>query len=146
MRGKPEKKGGGLSAPDPQEVAALKRATEAVALTKGATPEQIAFLAIAVWIAERTRLSAAHRVCADLVFDLKDSQMRGFVEAALPAIANTLSHIPRDKPLFELSRDQVVDVALAFIEGARESFVAAGEAMGLPFDDEIPFGGQEKAA
>lgn len=138
-------RGGAIAAPDPQEAAALKRATDAVALTKGATPEQIAFLAISVWIAERTRLSSAHRVDAQLVFDLKNSQMRGFVEAALPAIANTLAHIPRDKPLFELTRDQVVDVALAFIEGARESFVAAGEAMGLPFDDDIRFGGQVAA-
>lgn len=139
MRGV-QKKGSGYAAPDPQEERALARAADAVARFGGGKPDAIAAVAISSWIIERTRLSAAHRVNAELRFNLTDARMRGFIEAALPAVAGTLAHIPADKPLFELTRDQVVDVAIAFIEGAREAFVAANEAMGLPFDDEIPFG------
>jgi hypothetical protein len=135
MRGaKP--KGGGTTAPDPQEERALARAADAVARFGTGKPDTIAAVAISAWIIERTKLSASHRVSAELLFDLKDARMRGLAEAALPAIANTLGHIPSDAPLFALTKD----VAMAMLEGIREAAVAANEALGFPFDDDIPFG------
>lgn len=140
MRGKEKKGGGGVSAPDPHEERALARAADAVARFGGGKPEAVAAVAISTWIIERTRLTASHRVNAELLFDLKDARMRGLAEAALPAIANTLGHIPSDKALFELSREQVLDVGMAFLEGIREAAVSANESLGFPFDDHIPFG------
>jgi hypothetical protein len=84
-------------------------------------------------------MAASVRINADLMFDLGDARMRGFIEAALPAIGGALSRLPPDVPLFELDKAQVVDVFLAGIRGAQEAALAANESLGFPFDDEVPF-------
>jgi hypothetical protein len=88
-------------------------------------------------------MAASVRLNADLMFDLQDSRMRGFIEAALPAIGASVAHLPSDRPLFDLEKAQVVDVILAGILGAQEAALAANESLSFPFSDDIPFGGAE---
>lgn len=127
------------SEPDYQENAALARAEKVVARFAPGFPLSCAAVVISEWIVARTSMAASIRMNADLMFDLGDARLRGFVEAALPAIGGSLAGLPADVPLFELSREQVVDVIVAGILGAQEAAVAANESLGFPFDDEIPF-------
>jgi len=126
--------------PDPEEEAALDRAAQAVARFSPnlSAPRSLAAVAISEWIIARTSTAAARR-SQHLVFGLGDAQVRGFVEAALPAIGAALSHLPADVPFFELDKDQVIDLFMAGIEGAREAAVLTNESLGFPFDDEVPF-------
>lgn len=117
----------------------MERAVAAAQRFAPGTSSSTVAVAISEWILARTALCAGPRVNAELLFDYKDARLRGFVEAALPAIGNTLSWLPADKPLFELSKDEVIGVLVAGIEGAREAAVAAGESLGFPFSDEVPF-------
>lgn len=85
-------------------------------------------------------MAANVRLNAELLFDLQDARLRGFLEAALPAIGATIAHLPADKPFFELEKAQIIDLFMAGIVGAQEAAVAANESLGFPFDDEVPFG------
>jgi hypothetical protein len=76
---------------------------------------------------------------AERVFDLGDTRLRGYAEAALPHIGATLAALPADVPFFALDKRQVIDIFMAGIEGVREAAVAANESVGWPFDDECPF-------
>jgi hypothetical protein len=125
--------------PDYQEERALARAVAAAQRFAPGTNAAVVSVAISEWIIARTSMAASVRLNADLMFDLKDARLRGFIEAALPAIGNTLSHLPGDKPLFDLSRDEVVGVFAAGIQGAQEAAVCANESLGFPFSDEVPF-------
>lgn len=127
--------------PDYQEVEALNRAEAALNYFSPGLPKPraLAEVAISAWIIARTSMAASVRLSADLVFDLKDARMRGFLEAALPQIGAALAHLPADIALFDLSKDQILDVFSAAIAGAREAAVSANESLGFPFDDEIPY-------
>lgn len=125
--------------PDHQEQRALERAAEAVAKFGSGKPDTIAAVAISAWIISRTSSAASVRMNAELLFDLGNAWLRGFVEAALPAIGESLAHLPADRPLFELEKAQVVDVIVAGILGAQEAAVSANESLGFSFDDEIPY-------
>lgn len=125
--------------PDYQEIRALERAVAAMQRFAPGTNAALASVAISEWIIARTSMAASIRINADLMFDLKDSRLRGFIEAALPTIGASIAHLPADKPLFELDVAQVIDVIVAGIRGAQEAAVAANESLGFPFDDEIPF-------
>lgn len=125
--------------PDYQEEQALARAVSAMQRFQPGATAALASVAISEWIVARTSMAASVRMNADLMFDLSNSRMRGFLEAALPAIGGTLAHIPADKPLFELDVAEVIDVFMAAIEGAREAAVSANESLGFPFSDEVPF-------
>lgn len=129
--------------PDYREQAALERAEGAlINFHPGVpSPRSLAAVAISEWIIARTSMAASIRMNADLMFNLGDARLRGFVEAALPAIGGSLAGLPADKPLFELSKAQIVDVIVAGILGAQEAAVSANESLGFPFDDEVPFGG-----
>lgn len=129
-----------VASPDPQEEAALQRAAEALLEFRPglSDPKILAYVAISAWIVSRTAQSARIRF-GELAFDLNDARLRGFIEGALPRIGEALAHIPADAPLFELTRDQVVDVFLAGIAATQEAAVAANESLGFPFCDEVPF-------
>lgn len=122
------------SPPDPEEQAAVARAASTLReIAPGvANPEAVATAVISAWIIERVRLSCG-RITGDIVFDLSDSHLRGSLEASLPKLAEALAHLPSDKPLFALSKDEVVDV---FAAGC-----LAGRERGALLNDEIPFGG-----
>jgi hypothetical protein len=122
---------------DAEEAAAVDAAAATLAgLSPGVKdPKAVATAIICTWIINRMRMSASKRLSGDLVFDLKNSKVRGRVEAALPQIANALGHIPPDAPLFSLSKEQIVDVFVAAINGAAHATVATMEDP----DDEIPF-------
>lgn len=124
---------------DYQEERALARAVEAAKRFSPGINEAVVSVAISEWIIARTSMCVGSRVNAELLFDYKDARVRGFIEAALPAIANTLSHLPADVPFFELPKAVVVDIFATGIAGAQEAAVAAGESLGFPFDDEVPF-------
>jgi hypothetical protein len=125
--------------PDYQEEQALARAVAAAQRFAPTTSEGAVSVAISEWIIARTSMAASVRLNADLMFDLKDARLRGFVEAALPAIGGSLEHLPADKPLFDLSKEEVVSVFIAGIRGAQEAAVSANESLGFPFSDEVPF-------
>lgn len=133
---------GPTTPPDYQEQAALDRAAQAVERFPGANSARaIAGVAISEWIIARTSMAASVRLNADLLFDLGDARLRGFVEAALPHIAMALTAQGFDfnMPFGALEKSQVVDFITAGIVGAQEAAVAANESLGFPFDDEIPF-------
>lgn len=137
-----QEKGAAKAAPQPdyQEQRALERATEALnRCAPGTDPRSVVAVVISEWIIARTSMAASIRMNAELLFDLGDARLRGFVEAALPAIGGALSHLPSDTPLFALSKEQIVDVVVAGILGAQEAAVSANESVGFPFDDEVPF-------
>lgn len=122
------------SPPDPEEQAAVARAASTLReIAPGvANPEAVATAVISAWIIERVRLSCG-RITGDIVFDLSDSHLRGSLEASLPKLGEALAHLPSDKPLFALSKDEVVDV---FAAGC-----LAGRERGALLNDEFPFGG-----
>lgn len=126
-------------APDYQEERALDRAGNAVAKFGAGSPRSVAAVAISEWICARTSMAASNRINAELMFDLGDARMRGFLEAALPAIGANLAALPGDVPFFALEKSQVIDVFMAGIVGATEAAVSANESLGFPFSDEIPF-------
>lgn len=140
-----QEKGAAKAAPQPdyQEQRALERARDALIKFHPGLPqpESLAAVAISAWILSRTSQAASVRMNAELLFDLGDARLRGFVEAALPAIGGSLASIPPDVPLFDLEKAQIVDVIVAGILGAQEAAVSANESLGYPFSDEIPFGG-----
>jgi hypothetical protein len=130
---------------DLAEEAALDRAASGLQkfMTGGGyTPRSLASVAISEWIIARASMIASGRIGSQhLLFDLKDSRLRGYIEAALPSIAAALEHIDPEAPLFSLEKDAVVDVFLAGIAGAREAAVLVAEApLTDNFDDAIPFG------
>lgn len=125
--------------PDHQEEAALARAVAAMQKFQPGANAALASVAISEWIIARTSMAASVRLTADLMFDLNDARLRGFVEAALPVIGGNISHLPADKPLFELEQFQVVDMIVAGILGAQEAALSANESLGFPFDDQVPF-------
>lgn len=128
--------------PDYQEIAALDEAEAALINFMPGVPQprNLATIAISAWIVSRTRQSARIRMAETLVFDLTPARYRGYAEAALGVIAQSLANLPSDVPFFELSKSQVVDVIVASMCGIREAAVAAGESAAFPFDDEIPYG------
>lgn len=128
--------------PDLDEEKALDRAAEALGkfmAAGAATHRSLAAVAISEWIIARTKLCAAPNFNASLLFNLKDARLRGFVEASLPAVGNSVLHLPSDVAFFSLERDQVVDLGVAFIKGAEEARGSTLVSMGAPFNDEIPF-------
>jgi hypothetical protein len=122
---------GNASCPDPDEVAALAAAVEATGM-----PERLVVEAISTWITTRARLCAGARLTENLAFDLGDAKLRGFVEAALPAIGGAVD-VPADVPFYSLDRDAVVDLFTVAVQAVREAAVAAGESPN--FSMEIPF-------
>lgn len=127
--------------PDDQEDRALERAGKALADFGTAPPRTLAAVAISEWICARTSMMASVRCNSELLFNLGDARLRGFVEAALPAIANSLGEVDLSRSLFDLGKDEIVGVFVAGILGAQEAAVAANESLNFPFDDAIPFGG-----
>jgi hypothetical protein len=138
----PRRKEGPKAPPDRdyQEERALARAVEAAKRFSPGINDAAIAVAISEWILSRTSMLASVRLNQKLLFDFKDARLRGFVEAALPSIGDSLGHLPPDVPFFELTPDQVIDVFVAGILGAQGAAVAANESLGFPFDDEIPFG------
>ena len=130
--------------PDYQEERALDRAAKALEDFRPgiANARYLAQVAISQWVLERHRLTAAPRMTAERVFDIGDARLRGFVEAALPRAGATLAEagLPEGTALFDLSKEHIVDVFMAGTVGAQEAAMAAGESLGFPFSDEIPFG------
>lgn len=123
------KRSGVAVTPDPDEEAAFAEAVAAVKLAWPlcGDPERVAYEAISRWIVERTLRATKPRLSETLAFNLQDSRLRGYVTAALPHIGSAIAHLPPDKPLFKLSKDQVVDVFVAGIIGAMEASVSFGE-------------------
>ena len=122
-----------MAPPDPEEAAAVARAAARLKeLLPGCpSPEAVVYAVVSAWIVERVRLSVNRILCGQVAYGLGDAHLRGSLEAALPRIGAELSHLPADKPFFELSKDQVVDVlAVGF---------KAGVATGALLNDEIPF-------
>lgn len=128
--------------PDPEEEAALNRAAAALErFGPGGDARSRAAVVISEWIIARTSTAARRRGGEHLLFDLADARIRGFVEAALPSIgAAVAERIDAETPFFELDKEQVIDLFVAGIEGAREAAVLANEDLGFPFSDDIPFG------
>lgn len=125
-------KGAALPPPDPEEEAALDRASatlRGLAPSVG-DPRAVASAVISAWIIERVRLSIG-RVSGKHAFTLDDAHLRGSLEAALPEIGEALSHLPAETPMFGLSKDQIVDVLVAGCQ--------AGKRTGALLNDEIPF-------
>lgn len=129
-----QKKGAAIaSPPDPEEQAAVARAAGCLKdLLPGCqAPEAVVYAVVSAWIVERVRLSVGRVLCGEIAYGLGDAHLRGSLEAALPWIGSELAHLPADKPFFELSKDQVVDVlAIGF---------KAGVKTGALLNDEIPF-------
>lgn len=124
------------AAPDPDEEQALAAATAALAGCRD--PKSAAYACISAWIQKRAELTAGARMTETVAFDLGDAQLRGVIAACLPSIGNALCGLPADKPFFELSKDQVIDVFAAGLSLVREAKVRAMESPHL-LDDEIPF-------
>lgn len=118
---------------DEEELKALRAAAEEVTLKKGSPPEVIAEAVITRWILERAVLVTAKRT-GPVAFDLKNAKLRGFYAALLPQIGGALTHLPADKPFWELDKDEVLDIFIAGFQAA----VAARVAL-LELDDDIPF-------
>lgn len=119
--------------PDPEELAAVQ-----VAATKlkelfpsHPNPEAVVYAIVSAWIIERVRLSFGRTLCGEIAYSLGDAHLRGSLEALLPQIGSQLSHLPPDKPFFDLSKEQVVDVLAIGFHAGKES--------GAFFDDEIPY-------
>lgn len=129
------KKAGGFgpSPIDPEEEVALQRATATLAdhAPRIANARAVTQAVISAWIIERVRLSIPRILCGKLAYGLGDSHLRGSLEAALPEVGAALAHLPSDKPFFELTREQVVDILAVGFQAGRES--------GALLNDEIPF-------
>lgn len=122
-----------LPPPDPEEEAAIARACDKLKefFPGHASPRSVVYAIVSAWIIERVKLSIGRVLCGKVAYNLGDSHLRGSLEAALPEIGEQLSHLPSDKPFFELSKDQVIDIlAIGF---------HAGQNGGALLDDEIPF-------
>lgn len=135
MAAQRRKKAEGFGPPpiDPEEEAALQRAIatlheHAPNIANGRAVTQAV---ISAWIIERVRLSVPRIMCGKLAYGLGDSHLRGSLEAVLPEVGAALTHLPADKPFFELTKDQVVDVLAVGFQAGRES--------GALLNDEIPF-------
>lgn len=128
--------------PNPDEDAALSiAATELRALCPSVhNAEAVTSAVISKWIIERSKRASRVRLSETVAFDLGDARLRGFIEAALPQIGEALGGLDPTKPLFELSRDEVVGVFAAACIGASAAATAYGESQAFPFDDPIPFG------
>jgi hypothetical protein len=86
---------------------------------------------VSAWIIERVKLSVGRVLCGEIAYSLGDAHLRGSLEHLLPQIGAQLAHLPSDKPFFDLSKEQVIDVlAIGF---------HAGMDSGAFFDDEIPY-------
>jgi hypothetical protein len=133
MAGRKIKGGFTPPTPDPEEVAAVDRATEKLKdLLPGCpNPRAVVEAVVSAWIVERVRLSVGRLLCGEIAYSLGDAHLRGSLEAALPDIAAALADLPADVPFFELSKEQVIDVlAVGF---------HAGKDTGALLDDEVPF-------
>jgi hypothetical protein len=134
-------KGRLTAAPDVQEERALTEAEEAL---RRVFPDlkvnlrSIAAVAISGWIVSRSRQTAGIRLAENLAYNLGDSRLRGFAEAALPSVGETLAALPADVPFFDLEKEQVVDVIVAAVQGAQAAAVAAKESLSFAFDDPLP--------
>lgn len=120
--------------PDPEEEAAVYRAAARFKefFPNHPAPESIVYAVVSAWIVERVRLSIGRTLCGEIAYGLGDAHLRGSLEALLPQIGAQLSHLPPDKPFFELSKEQVVDILAIGFHAGREG--------GALLDDEIPFG------
>jgi len=119
--------------PDPEEMAAVHVAAAKLKefFPGHAAPEAVVYAVVSAWIVERVKLSIGRVLCGKIAYSLGDAHLRGSLEALLPQIAEQLSHLPGDKPFFELDKEQVLDVlAIGF---------HAGHHSGAFYDDEIPF-------
>lgn len=119
--------------PNPEELQAVKVAAEKLRefFPGHAAPDSVVYAIVSAWIVERVKLSIGRILCGEIAYSLGDAHLRGSLEALLPQIGSQLSHLPSDKPFFELSKEQVIDVlAIGF---------HAGHHSGAYFDDEIPF-------
>lgn len=118
--------------PDEEEEQALREAAAALralvpSLGVGAT--NVASAVISAWITSRSRQATARRFITErIVFDHQNAKLTGVVTAALPAIAAGLDGIPPDKPLFELSREEIVRVLVVGHLGITEALCATDEA------------------
>lgn len=101
--------------------------------------EAVAYSVISTWIMERCKRAAGQRLTETVVFDLSDAQMRGIVENALPNIGEALAHLSPTTPLFQMSKNAVVDVFCAGIGAWRATKVAMGENPSFPLEDPVPF-------
>jgi hypothetical protein len=119
---------------DAEEEAALDRAVLVLAgLLPGVTQplRPIVYSVISAWIIERVKLSYPRVLSGQIAYGLGDSHLRGSLEAALPDIATALEHLPPDVPMFQLTKEQIVDVLAVGFQAGRET--------GALLDDDLPF-------
>ena len=126
---------------DPQETKALNAVEKALRdfLPTCPTPRSLGAVAISAWIISRSKQAAGLRLNENVVWDFERSKLKGFIEAALGDIGENLADIPVDVPLFELSKDQIVEVFVAVCTHTSRAAMAIAEQSCFPFDDEVPF-------
>lgn len=133
---------------DADEAEALEQAALTLqSLARCENPEAVASAVISRWIIERMKRAVGRRLSENLVFDLADAKMRGRIEAMLPKVAEALGAVGFDfaGSFNDLSKEGAVDLFVAGCIAWREAAVAAGENPEFPFDDAIPFGGEQAA-
>jgi hypothetical protein len=142
QRGKTKTKGGLRPSPDPDEIEGLRVATDA-AKSHGlrVNAEAVVTEIISAWITTRAKLVTEGRLVEKVVFDLGDAKLRGQIAACLPDIATSLqlASFPFEKPLGQLSKDEITTLFQVGHACLRENQIAADGSPGILFDDEVPF-------
>jgi len=130
-----------MTAPDAQEECALNDAEAALVrfLPGCPQPRSLAAVAISAWIMSRARQAAGVRLNENVIFDFDHAKLKGFIEAALPDIAEQLGETDLSASLFDLSKDQIIAVFAAGCLGASRAAMAFSESSQFPFDDPIPY-------
>lgn len=129
------KRGADFAPLDADEQAAIERAAAA-----GGVPVVTAHAVVSSWIVERARRAAGVRLTTNLAFDLGDSRLRGYVEAALPSIADAVSPFILCAAIDDLDKAAIVDLFVAAVQGTQAAAMAHGESCLFEFDDPLPFG------
>lgn len=126
---------------DPQETKALNAVEKALRdfLPTCPTPRSLAAVAISAWIISRSKQAAGVRLNENVIFDFDNAKLKGFIEAALPHIGERLADVDLSQSLFDLTKDQIVQVFAAGCLETSRAAMAFGESEAFPFDDSIPF-------
>lgn len=136
-----------IAGPDADETEALQAAALVLqSFARVENAEAVASAVISRWIIERMkRAVTTRRLVENVVFDLNEAKMRGRIEAMLPRIAESLSGsgFNFSGSFNDLTKEGAINLFLAGCLAWREAAVAAGENGDFPFDDPIPFGGDD---